>query len=375
MEFVKIEDLIGYQIKGLWGEEFDGSFHCTPVIKTNNMNYDGTIDLDNLTYRYIKHDSILENYLQKGDLLIEKSGGTKTHSVGYVTYFDGEEKKYVCNNFILGLRPDTTKINSKYLFYNLRFMYENGNFSDCYNKTTGIQNLKIKLYLAKKIKLIELSKQSEVIEVLDSITKQISSLKSLLENLDKIVKSQFIEMFENEEYEKVTVSSVINTGFWLMPATPEFTVDGEVPFITSKNIKNRTIDFDNVKYISKEAYKSISANRPTQKGDILVSMIGTLGQTAVIQDDREFYGQNLYLLRLNNSIVDTTYFCEFFNSDMVQHELHGKRNQSTQAYLKANHVEDLVLPLAPLEIQKQFTAFVEQTDKSKYFGGVNYAIC
>ena len=192
---------------------------------------------------------------------------------------------------------------------------------------------------------------------------------------DYSIKSQFIEMFENEEYEKVTVSSVINTGFWLMPATPEFTVDGEVPFITSKNIKNRTIDFDNVKYISKEAYKSISANRPTQKGDILVSMIGTLGQTAVIQDDREFYGQNLYLLRLNNSIVDTTYFCEFFNSDMVQHELHGKRNQSTQAYLKANHVEDLVLPLAPLEIQKQFTAFVEQTDKSKYFGGVCYGIC
>ena len=65
MEFVKIEDLISYQIKGLWGEEFDDSFHCTPVIKTNNMNYDGTIDLNNLTYRNIKHDSILENYLQK----------------------------------------------------------------------------------------------------------------------------------------------------------------------------------------------------------------------------------------------------------------------------------------------------------------------
>ena len=126
---------------------------------------------------------------------------------------------------------------------------------------------------------------------------------------------------------------MLNTGFWLMPATPEFLVDGEVPYITSKNIKNRTIDFVNVKYISREAYKSISDNRPTQKGDILISMIGTLGQTAVIQDDREFYGQNLYLLRLNNAIVNTTYFCEFFNSDTAQYELQCKSNQSTQASL------------------------------------------
>ena len=215
------------------------------------------------------------------------------------------------------------------------------------------------------IPFYSIEEQCAIADTLDKVSELISLRKQQLTKLDELVKARFVELFENEGYEKVTVSSVLDTGFWLMPATPEFIADGEVPYITSKNIKNRTIDFDNVKYISKEAYKSISANRPTQKGDILVSMIGTLGQTAVIQDDREFYGQNLYLLRLNNSIVDTTYFCEFFNSDMAQHELQGKRNQSTQAYLKANHVEDLILPLAPLAIQKQFADFVKPTDKSK----------
>ena len=94
-------------------------------------------------------------------------------------------------------------------------------------------------------------------------------------------------------------------------------------------------------------------------------MIGTLGQIAVITDERLFYGQNLYLLRLNNAVVNTVYFCEFFNSDETQHELLGKRNQSTQAYLKANHVEDLVLPVPPLYMQNEFATFVEQVDKSK----------
>ena len=219
----------------------------------------------------------------------------------------------------------------------------------------------------KEIEIPEYSseEQSKIVAQFEEIDNVISLRKQQLAKLDELVKSRFIELLEKEEYKKVTVSSVLNTGFWLMPATPEFIVDGEVPYITSKNIKNRTIDFDNVKYISREAYKSISANRPTQKGDILISMIGTLGQTAVIQDDREFYGQNLYLLRLNNAIVNTTYFCEFFNSDTAQYKLQGKRNQSTQAYLKANHVEDLILSLPPMKLQEQFAAFVEQVDKSK----------
>jgi len=55
-------------------------------------------------------------------------------------------------------------------------------------------------------------------------------------------------------------------------------------------------------------------------------MIGTLGQTAVIQDDRRFYGQNLYLLRLDSSIVNMDYFCEFFNSEETQHNLQRNRN-------------------------------------------------
>lgn len=265
---------------------------------------------------------------------------------------------------MLPIKVDSTQLSKEYLAFYLR--------SDSFvtwavSKTAGAKmpRLGTKELLSKYIPLPTLAEQQRISQQFSKLDALISLRKQQLSKLDELVKSRFIELFENGEYEKVTVHSVLNTAFWLMPATPEFIADGEVPYITSKNIKNRMIDFDNVKYISKEAYKSISSNRPTQKGDILVSMIGTLGQTAVIQDDREFYGQNLYLLRLNNTVVNTTYFCEFFNSDTAQYELQGKRNQSTQAYLKANHVEDLILSFPPLELQEQFATFVEQVDKSK----------
>ena len=216
------------------------------------------------------------------------------------------------------------------------------------------------------IPLPDLPTQRRIAATLDKVSEGITVCRQMLADLDTLVKARFVEMFVGKGYTEKTVHDVLNAGFWLMPATPKYVENGSVPYITSKNLKNRQIDFDNVKYITEEAFESISANRPTNVGDILISMIGTLGQTAVISDNRKFYGQNLYLLRLNNRIINTDYFCEFFNSDEVQHILQGKCNQSTQAYLKANHVEDLVLPVPSMEEQERFATFVKQIDKSKF---------
>ncbi|MBQ8007385.1 MAG: restriction endonuclease subunit S, partial [Lachnospiraceae bacterium] len=56
-------------------------------------------------------------------------------------------------------------------------------------------------------------------------------------------------LFEEGQVEWVKTSTVKKASFWLMPATPKFQDQG-IPYITSKNIKNGMIDFDDVKYIS-----------------------------------------------------------------------------------------------------------------------------
>ena len=95
----QIKDVITKEFKGLWGTDF--SDDGIPVIKTNNMSYEGRIDYTDICIRNITSEEAEGNFLCNGDLIIEKSGGTKTHSVGYVNIFEGEDNKYVCNNFIL----------------------------------------------------------------------------------------------------------------------------------------------------------------------------------------------------------------------------------------------------------------------------------
>lgn len=157
-----------------------------------------------------------------------------------------------------------------------------------------------------------------------------------------------------------SVKEILADDFWIMPATPEY-IDEGVPYITSKNIKNGIIDFTKVNYISQDAYESISKNRPILVGDILISMIGTLGETAEVKEtDGSFYGQNMFLVRLDESKVNKRYFLYFFKSNSVKRALEGKQNQSTQKYLKANHIENLTIPMPSLDEQK---LVAEQLDK------------
>ena len=153
-----------------------------------------------------------------------------------------------------------------------------------------------------------------------------------------------------------TIKDVLLDGFWIMPSTPAFVEGGEIPYITSKNIKVGKIDFSNVQYISREDFKTISKNRPIKINDLLISMIGTLGNVAIVKEtDGDFYGQNMYLLRLNPEVINLDYFYHFFNSDVVKRYIEGKKNKSTQGYLKANHIEEIIIPVPNLEKQKEIS--------------------
>ena len=149
------------------------------------------------------------------------------------------------------------------------------------------------------------------------------------------------------------LKEVLLDDFWIMQATPKYINNG-VPYITSKNIKNGKVDFSNVNYINIEDYERISKNRPILIDDILISMIGTLGEVAVVKkSDGVFYGQNMFLVRLNKDKIYQRYFINYFKSNIVKRQLMRKQNKSTQSYMKANHIESLKIPIPDIAEQKK----------------------
>ena len=191
MNKVKLENLVLKNLSGEWGDELNENEDGVRVIRTADFNNDGTINYSKIVKRKIKQEKIDEKKLIYGDIIVEKSGGTDKNPVGRVVFFDINE---IClaNNFtqVLRLKDD---VNAKYVFYNLFYNYKNGFTMQMFNKTTGIQNLKIQQYLNQKINLIDLEKQKNVVYKLDKIKNIIEIRKEQIGKLEELVKSQFVE--------------------------------------------------------------------------------------------------------------------------------------------------------------------------------------
>ncbi|MDK9856012.1 hypothetical protein [Staphylococcus equorum] len=66
--------------------------------------------------------------------------------------------------------------------------------------------------------------------------------------------------------------------------SPKPTDDGYL-LVTSKNLKNSTLDFSESYSISKEDYEDINKRSKVEIGDILFGMIGTIGNPILLEKD------------------------------------------------------------------------------------------
>lgn len=182
----------------------------------------------------------------------------------------------------------------------------------------------------------------------------------------QLLNSTYNKLFYSFEVKQI--KNIISDNYWLMPKTPKFVLsknDNTIPYITSKNIKNGILNFKDSKYISKEDYKRISKNREIKTNDILISMIGTIGEIGVVKNT-QFYGQNMYLLRLNEKIINIKYFLIFISQDKIKNILKDHKNNSPQQYLKKEFILELEIPIPSLEVQNKIAEILDTlSDYSK----------
>src|SRR5437868_6027232 len=92
--------------------------------------------------------------------------------------------------------------------------------------------------------------------------------------------------WEIRKFKDKDVTHLITCG---IAATPEYVDENDgVPFLSSTNVKDGRIQWDNYKFISRELHKQLYKNNPPLKGDILYSRVGSIGEAAIIDVEFEF---------------------------------------------------------------------------------------
>ena len=213
------------------------------------------------------------------------------------------------------------------------------------------------------IPLPSLDEQKVIVKKIGKIFALISLRKQQLSKLDELVKSRFIELFGGVEDEDTLIN--LCTFIDYRGKTPDKSESG-LPFITAKNVKMHHMSFETQEFISKDTYDQVMTRGFPRIGDVVFTTEAPLGNVCRIPYiETEFYiGQRIITMQTEQ--LEPAYLEYALSSDEFKRKIAEKSSGSTVTGIRSKLLEQLTIPVPPRALQKQFAAFVEQTDKSKF---------
>ena len=143
------------------------------VVKIERYNKNRVLT-DDLTYRVIQDSHLKTRKLDKGNLLLEKSGGGDLQPVGKVVLFD-HDFVAVTSNFIARM-PVVEGYEPAFLTYLHNTLYAGRINTKSIKQTTGIQNLDSSQYLSELVGIPPLEEQQAIAKFLDRETAKLDDL-------------------------------------------------------------------------------------------------------------------------------------------------------------------------------------------------------
>lgn len=218
-----------------------------------------------------------------------------------------------------------------------------------------------------RFKLPPLDQQNELADLMQAANDTKVAYEQMLLQLDELVKSQFIEMFkgiQRGEYKSLKEVCTLITDGTHNP--PKFK-DSGIPFILVSNITGNIVTYDTPKYISEDDYNVLTKRTPIEKGDVLLSTVGSYGHPAIVTEDRPFaFQRHIAHLKPNRELLTSEFLHAAILSSVVQEQIEVLVLGVAQKTLNLSAIKQIQIPVPTIEEQKLFVTFVEQSDKSKF---------
>ncbi len=260
-------------------------------------------------------------------------------------------------------------IHNEYLYYYLKNSTE---YLNSLGRGATFKEISKSIVEDIEIALPSIEEQKRIAKVMRHIDVLISLRKQQIAKLDELVKARFVEMFgdpvaDGKQETKVPLGSLAEVGSSKRVFEKEYVSDG-VPFYRTKEIvelsKGNRITTE--LFISNERYAEIRSEYGVpQKGDLLISAVGTIGVIWIVDGERDFYFKDGNLLRVSASKAFEPVYLKCLLETLIG--AHKSKMSSGTAYaaLTISMLKEMPVIEVPLSHQHQFAAFVAQTDQQK----------
>ena len=333
-----------------------------PFLSVKDIS-DGKIDFSNCHYITEEEYKSLPKGArpQKGDMLFCRIG-----TIGKPIIIDENIRNF--GSFVsLGF---FRKKNNEYLLEYLKYWMNSQLFEKQVKQNVkGVAQINLNTGWLKEfiVPKKNVNEQIVIINQLDIIQETIDIRKKQIEQLDELIKSQFVEMFENEKYPKKTLNELTNkiTDGSHNPPTGIAENEGYM-MLSSQNIINNSINYENVRFLKKEDFEKENLRTNLNRGDVLLTIVGTVGRTAIITDETNITLQRSVAVLKPTKEINSIYLVGAINSDDVIRQLNKGAKGVAQKGIYLNDIKKILIAVPPIELQNQFAEIVKQIDKQKF---------
>lgn len=237
-----------------------------------------------------------------------------------------------------------------------------------------IPHIYFKDYGRLEVPLPSLEAQKQIVSQLGLVEKQIVKTEAQIEQLDQLVKSRFVEMFEHgQEWELralaecCATSDDIKCGPFGSQLHKEDYISEGVPVWGIPEI-NSSFEHMPDKYVSTENGQRLQSYSLVP-GDIAMNRKGNVGQAALFDGKRPsgIIHSDVLRVRVDQDVLNPAFLVEqLHSSHVVREEIMTASTGAIMAGTNVTKLKKIKVFVPPLDLQQEFASFVSQIDKSRF---------
>ena len=254
--------------------------------------------------------------------------------------------------------------------YYLQHLLKAMNLSSYYTGAT-IPHIYFKDYGNASVSLPSLSEQKAIAAVFRRHGQLVEQYERMLEMLDELVKSRFVEMFgdpidESSPWPKLAIKDfcTLKIGPFGSSLHKQDYITGGHPLVNPSHIADGKIVPANDLTISEEKYQEMEAYH-LEPGDVVLGRRGEIGRCAVVYSSRYLCGTGSMIVRPSDK-CRPDYLQRVLSFPSFKDALERNAVGQTMKNLNAKIVGQAVVALPSINAQNEFAAFVQQVDKLEF---------
>ena len=138
--------------------------------------------------------------------------------------------------------------------------------------------------------------------------------------------------------------------------------NGDYPILSAQNIHNGFIDFSTKRYVDINTFLKERRRTNIESGDVLLTIVATIGRTAIIKDNTDFLLQRSVCVIKPKRCVLPSYLKYYLDTSKTQAYMQSNAHGSAQAGLYLNQVAEIEIMLPTLKEQERIVSILDRFD-------------